>query len=53
MVKMKQVIHAKLISNVITAMNRLTLRFGGYKYMSPRLLIQSNYDLMLQETSRR
>jgi hypothetical protein len=53
MVKMKQVIHANLTFKGITATNRLPLRFGGYKDMSPRLLIESNHDLMLQEISRR
>ena len=48
MVKMKQVIHDNLTFNGITSMNLLPLRFGGYKDMIPRLLIQSHHDIMLQ-----
>eukprot|EP00978_Attheya_sp_CCMP212_P027714 scaffold93477_cov76-Attheya_sp.AAC.1 len=53
MVKMKQVIHANLTFNGITATNRLPQRFRGFKDMGPRLLIESHHDLMLQEISRR
>ena len=52
MIKMKQVIHTNLTLNGITAINKLPLRFGGYKDTSLRLLIQSHQDLMLQEISR-
>eukprot|EP00978_Attheya_sp_CCMP212_P013312 scaffold33437_cov68-Attheya_sp.AAC.7 len=52
MIKMKQVIHANLTFNGITAMNRLPLQFRGFKDISPRLLIESHHDLMLQEISR-
>jgi hypothetical protein len=53
MVKMKQVIHANLTFTGITAINRLPHRMRGYKDMSPRLLIKSHHDLMLQEIARR
>ena len=48
MLKTKQVIHATLEFNGTTVMNRLPLRFWGYKDMSLRILIQSHHDLMLQ-----
>ena len=53
MVKMKQVIHANLLFTSVSSNNRLPHRFQGYKDMSPRLLIETNHDLMIQEISRR
>ena len=49
---MKPVIHANLTLNGITDINRLPILFGGYKDISPRILIQSHHDIMLQEISR-
>ena len=52
MVKMKQVLHDNFIFNAITSIDLLPILFGGYKDISPRVLIQSHHDIMLQEISR-
>eukprot|EP00978_Attheya_sp_CCMP212_P046924 scaffold420461_cov35-Attheya_sp.AAC.1 len=53
MVKMKQVIHANLTCTGITAIKWLPHRMWGYKDLSPRLLIESHHDLMLQQIACR
>ena len=53
MVKLKQVIHANLTFNGITAPNTLPHQLCGYKYMSPHFLIKSHQDINLNEITHR